>query len=107
MCVMHNKFVGGGLDSLTKVAYEAGYEDGAKRLTPMFAISQSGIWANPDIPVNDAAQRVLAELNSYILNLVQQAVEVEREACARVAEIKLVDGPRAIAAAIRARGEGK
>jgi len=37
-------------------------------------LSKDGIWANPDVPVDDAAKLVLAALDSNIKLLVDQAV---------------------------------
>lgn len=49
-------------------------------------LSKDGIWANPDVPVDEAAKLVLAAIDSNIKLLVQQAVAEEREACAKMAE---------------------
>jgi hypothetical protein len=49
-------------------------------------ISKEGIWANPDVPVDQAAHAVLAAVESNIRELVQRAVEAEREACAKVCD---------------------
>ena len=68
-------------------------------------LSKEGIWANPDVPVDEAAGYVLKVLDAYIKKLVDEAVKAEREACALIAENGLL-GPT-IAKAIRARGESK
>jgi len=47
-------------------------------------LSKDGIWANPDIPADDAAKFVLNAIGYNIEVLVQKAVEDEREACAEV-----------------------
>jgi hypothetical protein len=44
-------------------------------------ISKEGIWANPDVPVDETAQKVIEALDSYIKELVQKAVEAERDRC--------------------------
>lgn len=44
-------------------------------------ISKEGIWANPDVPVDQAAHAVLAAIESNIKELVQRAVEAERDRC--------------------------
>jgi len=44
-------------------------------------ISKEGIWANPDVPVDQAAHAVLAAIESNIKELVQKAVEEERNRC--------------------------
>ena len=72
-------------------------------------LSKDGIWANPDIPADDAAKLVLEAIDYNIKVLVQKAVEEEREACARVAD-EYAEGlsrnySELIAEAIRARGE--
>jgi hypothetical protein len=65
-------------------------------------LSKDGIWANPDIPADDAAKLVLEAIDDNIKILVQKAVLAEREACAKLCET-LVMGKHC-AAAIRARG---
>jgi hypothetical protein len=82
--------------------------------TEVLRLSREGIWANPDIPVDDAAKLVLAAIDSNVKVMVQKAVEAEREACAKVAKETVCDmhlgtgikiyGTKA-AAAIRARGQ--
>lgn len=54
--------------------------------TEVLRLSRDGIWANPDIPVDDAAKLVLAAMDSHIKVMVQRAVEAERERCAQVCE---------------------
>jgi hypothetical protein len=73
--------------------------------TELFRISRDGIWAHPDVPVNETAQKVIEALDSYIKELVKKAVEAEREACAEMVAGMNVQHPKYIAAAIRARGE--
>lgn len=75
-------------------------------------LSKDGIWANPEIPADEAAQIVLNAIDYNIKVLVQKAVEEEREACAQVTETQALDDldstddwPETIAKAIRARGE--
>jgi hypothetical protein len=73
--------------------------------TEVLRLSKDGIWANPDIPADDAAKLVLSAIGDNIEILVQKAVLAEREACAKVCE----DTPWSnwftadCAAAIRAR----
>ena len=68
-------------------------------------IAKEGIWANPDVPVDQAAHAVLAALDSYIKELVKKTVEAEREACAQLClETEPFYGVM-FAEAIRARGE--
>jgi hypothetical protein len=49
-------------------------------------LSKDGIWANPDIPADDAAKLVLSMLDNSIKSLVQKAVEKERDACVQIVE---------------------
>ena len=73
-------------------------------------LSKDGIWANPDVPADDAAKLVLEAIHYNIKVLVQKAVEDEREACAKLCnEIATEDGWEGSYAyrcveAIRARG---
>jgi hypothetical protein len=70
-------------------------------------ITKEGVWANPDIPVDEAAKKVLEAIDHNIKVLVQKVVEEEREECAKVCD----DWPNgrddvySIGVAIRARGE--
>ena len=73
-------------------------------------LSKDGIWANPDIPADEAAKLVLEAINYNIKVLVQKAVEAEREACAQLlddmaARDKLSNYYAIAAKAIRARGQ--
>jgi hypothetical protein len=77
--------------------------EGAPDYTEIFRISRDGIWAHPDVPVDETAQKVIEALDSYIKELVQKAVEAEREACAKVCDEYAQ--ARYAAEAIRARGE--
>jgi len=79
--------------------------EGAPDYTEIFRISRDGIWAHPDAPINETAKKVIEALDSYIKELVQRAVEAEREVCAEMVESMNVQHPKYIAAAIRARGE--
>jgi hypothetical protein len=69
--------------------------------TEVLRLSKDGIWANPDIPADDAAKLVLEAIGDNIEILVQKAVLAEREACLSV--IKPNATPMEIAAAIRTR----
>jgi len=75
--------------------------------TEVLRLSKDGIWANPDVPVDEAAKLVLEAIDYNIKVLVQRAVEEEREACAKVCD----DWPNgrddvySIGVAIRARRE--
>lgn len=70
-------------------------------------LSKDGLWANPEIPVDEAAKLVLEAIDYNIKVLVQKAVEEEREACAQVCEEYENDmgygQPQKCANAIRAR----
>jgi hypothetical protein len=58
----------------------------AQPATEVLRLSKDGIWANPDIPADDAAKLVLEAIDDNIKILVQKAVLAEREACAKVCE---------------------
>ena len=75
--------------------------------TEVLRISRDGITANPDVPVDEIAARVLELLEQNIRVLVQRAVEAEREACAQVCEeLWRFNAPASeCAEATRARGE--
>jgi hypothetical protein len=84
--------------------------------TEVLRLSKDGIWANPDIPADDAAKLVLEAIDDNIKILVQKAVQTEREACAKVVEEiearcvaeDVDDLPlEHVAAAIRARGQAE
>jgi hypothetical protein len=53
--------------------------------TAVLRISKDGIWANPDVPVDDAAKAVLAALDGYVKGMVDRAINDEIEACAAIA----------------------
>jgi hypothetical protein len=79
--------------------------------TEVLRLSKDGIWANPDIPADDAAKLVLAAIGDNIEILVQKAVLAEREACAKVCEeyddkydVHTKQTVEGIALEIRARG---
>jgi hypothetical protein len=59
--------------------------------TEVLRLSKDGIWANPDIPADDAAKLVLEAIDANIKILVQKAVLAEREACAKVCD-RIVEG---------------
>lgn len=54
--------------------------------TEVLRLSRDGIWANPDVPADDAAKAVLSALDFNIKLLVERVVQDEREACARLAQ---------------------
>jgi hypothetical protein len=58
----------------------------AQLATEFLRLTKDGIWANPDIPADDAAKLVLEAIDHNIKILVQKAVLAEREACAKVCE---------------------
>ena len=43
--------------------------------TELIRISKHGIWVNPDVPVDEAAQKVLAALDENIKHIVDRAVK--------------------------------
>jgi hypothetical protein len=82
--------------------------------TEVLRLSIDGIWANPDVPVDDAAKLVLAAVGDNINVLIQTAIQAEREACAKLAAATICDThiPTGVkiygtvaAKAIRARGK--
>jgi hypothetical protein len=80
--------------------------------TEVLRLSKDGLWANPDIPADDAAKLVLKAIDANIKVLVQKAVEEEREACAQVCEARVMGDlnredqeARRCAEAIRKRGD--
>ena len=74
--------------------------------TEVLRLSKDGIWANPDIPADDAAKLVLEAIGDNIEILVQKAVLAEREACAKVCDDMVLYTGYDCAAAIRTRGQG-
>jgi hypothetical protein len=60
------------------------HKTAAQPATEVLRLSKDGIWANPDIPADDAAKLVLEAIDDNIKILVQKAVLAEREACAKV-----------------------
>ena len=57
--------------------------------TMVLRISKDGIWANPDVPCDDAAKKVLEAVDVYLRVMVEKAVTAavndEIEACAAIA----------------------
>jgi hypothetical protein len=49
-------------------------------------ITKDGIWVNPDVSVDDTAKAVVTALQVYIGNLIKEAVNQEREECAKVCD---------------------
>jgi hypothetical protein len=62
------------------------FRSGGRPGTEVLRLSHEGIWANPDIPADDAAKLVLEAIDHNIKILVQKAVLAEREACAKLME---------------------
>lgn len=54
--------------------------------TEVLRLSKDGIWANPDIPADEAAKLVLAAIDHNIKVLLEKTVLAEREACAKLAD---------------------
>lgn len=55
---------------------------GQQPAVEVLRLSKDGIWANPDIPTDDAAKLVLAAIDSNIQILVQQAIAAKLDAVA-------------------------
>ena len=68
----------------------------------IMTLSKNGVVVDPDVPCDEAAQKVLEALDVYIKRMVQRAVEQEREACAKIAETA---EPYMTADLIRKRGQ--
>ncbi len=62
------------------------FYNGAPDNTEVLRISKEGVWANPDIPPDEAAQAVLRVMDGYIKQMVERVRSEEREACAKVCE---------------------
>jgi hypothetical protein len=60
--------------------------ENAPDYTELFRISRDGIWAHPDVPVDETAQKVIEALDNNIKELVQRAVEAERDRCILILE---------------------
>jgi hypothetical protein len=48
---------------------------GPEPRTEVLRISKDGIWANPDIPCDDAAKKVLEAIDGYVKSMVERARE--------------------------------
>jgi len=81
------------------------FYNGAPDNTEVMRISQDGIWANPDVPTDEAAKKVLEALSGYLKPMLDNAVEQEREACAKVADEWPDYDVEGLAKAIRVRGQ--
>ena len=57
-----------------------------KDTTEILRISKDGIFASPDVSVDEIAQKVLDALDGSIKCIVESAVYQEREACAKLCE---------------------
>jgi hypothetical protein len=75
---------------------------------PVMKISKEGIWVDPSLMIDVAAKSVLECLDTQIKNMVQMAVEAEREACAQLFDARDTGTgfyePHEPAEMIRARG---
>lgn len=83
------------------------FYNGAPDNTEVLSISKDGIWANPEVPADDAAQAVLRAVDGYIKQMVAGVRSEEREVCALTVEQAGADGYGTLAAAamIRRRSE--
>lgn len=75
--------------------------------TEILRISKDGIWANPDVPADDAAQAVLRAIDGHIKQMIERVQNKEREACALIVEQAGADGYGTLAAAAMIRRGGK
>lgn len=69
-------------------------------------LSKDGVWANPDIPADEAAKLVLVALDINIKALIDKAVKAERDRFALecIDLVAFYGGPVELEASIRARG---
>jgi hypothetical protein len=54
--------------------------------TEVLRISKDGIWANPDIPTDEAAKRLLAALDSHIKGMIERMRKEELDKCCDLLE---------------------
>jgi hypothetical protein len=94
---LHTDFVTGKDMTTNTIQF---YSD---KSTEVLRLSKDGIWANPNVPVDDVAKLVLEALDYNIKVLVKKAVVNEREACAKVCDDHCGWTPRMIGSTIRAR----
>ena len=55
-------------------------------------LTRNGIWANPDVEIDNTAKIVLAALDVQLKELVQKAVAAEREACELTVDSLIASG---------------
>lgn len=54
--------------------------------TEVLRISKDGIWANPDIPTDEAAKKVLEAIGNYVTTMVSKVRQEELNACCELLE---------------------
>lgn len=54
--------------------------------TEVLRISKDGIWANPDVPTDEAAKKVLAAVDGYVKGMVERVRQEELDACCDLLE---------------------
>jgi hypothetical protein len=52
---------------------------GPEPRTEVLRISKDGIWANPDIPTDDAAKKVLEAIDGYVKGMVERVRDEARQ----------------------------
>ena len=52
---------------------------GPEPRTEVLRISQDGIWANPDVPCDEAAKKVLEAIDGYVKGMVERVRADERK----------------------------
>lgn len=62
--------------------------NGAPDNTEVLRISKDGIWANADVPTDEAAQAVLRAVDGHIKQMIERVRSEVRQACAREAELQ-------------------
>lgn len=59
---------------------------GPEPRTEVLRISKDGIWANPDIPTDEAAKKVLAAVDGYVKGMVERVRQEELDKCCDLLE---------------------
>jgi len=54
--------------------------------TEVLRISKDGIWANPDVPVDEAAKKVLEAIDGYVKTMIERVRKEELDKCCDLLE---------------------
>ena len=63
---------------------------GPEPRTEVLRISKDGIWANPDIPTDEAAKKVLEAIDGYVKGLLGKEVELQAELDATNRQVEIL-----------------